>query len=123
MTREYKASHKFARVTARKARYVMDLVRNKPVEGALETLRFTHRRASPLIAKVIKSAMHNAIQESGSEPENLVIERAYVDEGPTMKRWRPRARGSAFPILKRTSHLNIVLTDRGEVASTAKKGS
>ena len=106
---EFKACHKFARISPRKARYVMDLVRDASVEKALETLRFTHRRAAPMISKVIRSAVANAIQEGGATAEDLVVHRAYVDEGPTWKRWRPRARGMAFPILKRTSHLTIVL--------------
>ncbi|MBT5738147.1 MAG: 50S ribosomal protein L22 [Planctomycetes bacterium] len=120
---EYKASHKYARITARKARYVVDQVRNMPVEGALDMLKFSDRRAAPMIAKVIKSALHNAIQEGGANPENLVIWRATINEGPTMKRWRPRARGMAFPILKRSSHINIILADRGEAGVAAKKGS
>jgi large subunit ribosomal protein L22 len=123
MVMEYKASHKYARITARKARYVVDQVRNMPVEGALDMLKFSDRRAAPMIAKVIKSALHNAIQEGGANPENLVIWRATINEGPTMKRWRPRARGMAFPILKRSSHINIILADRGEAGVAAKKGS
>ncbi len=123
MVTEYKASHRYARITARKARYVVDQVRSMPVEGALDMLRFSDRRAAPMIAKVIKSALHNAIQEGGANPENLVIWRATINEGPTMKRWRPRARGMAFPILKRTSHINIILADREEAGVAAKKGS
>ncbi len=123
MVMEYKASHKYARITARKARYVVDQVRNMPVEGALDMLKFSDRRAAPMIAKLIKSALHNAIQEGGANPENLVISRATINEGPTMKRWRPRARGMAFPILKRSSHINIILADRGEAGVAAKKGS
>ena len=112
----YKACHRYARISARKARYVMDLVRNQPVEHALDTLRFTSRRGAPMIAKVVKSAMANAVQEGGANPENLVIEQAYVDEGPTWKRWRPRARGMAYPIFKRTSHLTVVVSEARETA-------
>ena len=108
---DFKACHKFARISPRKARYVMDLVRNEPVERALETLRFTRRRAAPMISKVIRSALANAVQEGGATAEELVIQKAFVDEGPTWKRWRPRARGMAFPILKRTSHITIVLSE------------
>ncbi len=111
--REFQASHRFARISARKARYVMDLVRRQPVERALEVLRFTHRRASPLIAKVIKSAVANAVQEGGADPEKLVISSATVDGGPTMKRWQPKDRGRAHPIQKRTSHITLVL-DKGK---------
>ena len=112
MAKEYRASHRFASISPRKARYVMDLVRNQKAEAAIELLEFTHRRAAPMISKVIRSAVANAVQEGAVEAENLVIARAYVDEGPTWKRWRPRARGMAFPIMKRTSHLNVVLTEQ-----------
>ena len=114
MGREYRASHRFARIAPRKARYVMDLVRDQPVERALEVLRFTQRRASPMIAKVIRSALANAVQEGGASPEDLFIKTAFVDEGPTSKRWRPRARGMAFPIMKRTSHLSVVVAEHGK---------
>jgi large subunit ribosomal protein L22 len=117
----YRASHRFARVTARKARYVMDMVRHQPVEKALESLRFTSRRAAPMISKVIQSALQNAIQEGGANPEDLVIHKALADEGPTWKRWQPRARGMAFPIFKRTSHLKIELANRKEIAPSGKK--
>ncbi len=117
---EFKACHKFARISPRKARYVIDLVRNEPVETALETLRFTRRRAAPMISKVIRSALANAVQEGGATAEELVIQKAFIDEGPTWKRWRPRARGMAFPILKRTSHITIVLSEDG--AATRVKG-
>lgn len=120
MEKNFKASHRFARISARKARYVMDLVRNQPVEQALEVLRFTNRRAAPMIAKVVKSAVANAIQEGGADPESLVVAKAYVDEGPTWKRWRPRARGMAYPILKRTSHLSIEVGVRAPVAASKK---
>lgn len=112
MANNYRATHKYARISPRKARYVMDLVRNQKAEVAIEMLRFTHRRAAPMISKVIASAVANAVQEGAAEADNLVIAEAYVDEGPTHKRWRPRARGMAFPIMKRTSHLNVVLTEQ-----------
>lgn len=117
MADAFKASHKFARISPRKARYVMDLVRNMEVEQALESLRFNHRRAAPMISKVIRSAAANAVQEGGAKTEDLVIARAYVDEGPTWKRWRPRARGMAFPIMKRTSHLNIEVAEKTQKKS------
>ena len=116
----YMASHRYARITPRKARYVMDLVRRQPVEKSLQILRFCPRRGAPMIAKVIQSALANAIQEGAAHTENMVICDARVDEGPTGKRWRPRARGMAFPILKRTSHLTIVIS---EEANSGKKDS
>ena len=122
MVMEYRATHKYARITARKARYVVDQVRSMPVESALDMLKFSNRRAAPMIAKVIKSALANAVEEGGADPEKLVVLNATVNEGPTMKRWRPRARGMAYPILKRTSHINISLADRAAVGSAVKKG-
>ncbi len=121
MENEFTASHRFARIAPRKARYVMDLVRRQPVERALEVLRFTSRRASPMIAKVIRSAIANAVQEGGADPESLVIQQAIVEVGPTLKRWRPRARGTAYPILKRTSHLNIAVKVVEEAALRSSK--
>ena len=82
------------------------------LDDALDMLQFSNRRAAPMIAKVIKSALANAVQEGGANPENLVVTQATVNEGPTMKRWRPRARGMAYPILKRTSHINISLGEK-----------
>lgn len=122
MAATYGASHRYARISARKARYVMDLVRNQPVEDALETLRFTSRRAAPMIAKVVKSAVANAVQEGGAKPEDLVIQEALVDEGPTWKRWRPRARGMAYPILKRTSHLSVVVGEMERSSGNKAEG-
>ncbi len=100
----------------------MDLVRDKPVESALEALRFTRRRAAPFISKVIRSALANAVQEGGAHAESLVVRRAFVDEGPTWKRWRPRARGMAYPILKRTSHLTVIVAEDPSQSRRSAKG-
>ena len=108
----FKASHRYARISARKARLVMDLIRGQRAEKALVRLAYCDRRASPMIRKVLQSAIANAAQMSGVESENLIVEMAFADEGPTMKRWRPRARGSASPILKRCCNIRIVLTDQ-----------
>ena len=107
--RLYRASHRFARMSAQKARLVMDLIRGKGVEAALTALRFSPRRASPMISKVVRSAMANATQAAGIESEELVVYRAFVDEGPTAKRWRPRSMGRAYPRLRRSCHLSVVL--------------
>ena len=106
----YRSTHRFARISARKARLVMDLIRGFPVETALTRLRFCDRRSAPMILKVVETAVANATQKAGLEPEQLVVHRAFVDEGPTMKRWRPRSMGRAYPRLKRTSHLSVILT-------------
>ena len=105
----FTATHRFARISAQKARLVMDLIRGVPVEKALTTLRFSQKRASPMIGKVVRSALANATQKAGLEGEDLVVWRAFVDGGPIMKRWRPRAMGRGYPRLRRTCHLSVVL--------------
>jgi large subunit ribosomal protein L22 len=119
----FNASHRYARISARKARLVMDLIRGEAVETALTKLRFCQRRASPMISKVVRSALANATQKSGAEAGDLVVWHAVVDEGPTMKRWRPRAQGRAYPRLRRTSHLSVILKAReGEPAGGDSSG-
>ncbi len=105
----FKASHRNARISARKARLVMDLIRGQKAEKALVSLEYCDRRASPMIRKVLESAIANAAQMSGVESENLVVHEAYADEGATMKRWRPRSMGRAFPRFKRSCHLSVAL--------------
>ena len=105
----FKASHRNAGISARKARLVMDLIRGQKAEKALVRLEYCDRRASPMIRKVLESAIANAAQMSGVESENLVVHKAYADEGATMKRWRPRSMGRAFPRLKRSCHLSVAL--------------
>lgn len=105
----FKASHRNAGISARKARLVMDLIRGQKAEKALVRLEYCDRRASPMIRKVLESAIANAAQMSGVESENLVVHAAYADEGATMKRWRPRSMGRAFPRLKRSCHLSVAL--------------
>ena len=105
----FKASHRNAGISARKARLVMDLIRGQKAEKALVRLEYCERRASPMIRKVLESAIANAAQMSGVESENLVVHEAYADEGATMKRWRPRSMGRAFPRLKRSCHLSVAL--------------
>jgi large subunit ribosomal protein L22 len=104
------------RVTPMKARRVIDLIRNKPAAEALSLLKFAPQAASEPIAKVLASAVANAEHNFQLDPETLVVSRAYVDEGPTMKRFRPRAQGRAYRIRKRTSHITI------EVESIETKG-
>lgn len=109
---EFRSSYRYARISARKVRPLIDLVRGRRVNEALQLLRFVHRRARPMIEKVIKSAVANATQVGGVEVDDLVVAEAYCDEGPTLKRWRPRAMGRAYPILKRTSHISVMLRER-----------
>ncbi|MCP4251773.1 MAG: 50S ribosomal protein L22 [bacterium] len=109
-TRSWRATHKFARIGPRKAQLVMGLIRGLPCDEALEALRFNHQRASMFIAAVLKSAMANA-DEQEAEMGHLYIATARVDGGPYYRRWRPKDRGRAHPIAKRTSHLIIEVAE------------
>jgi len=102
-----RATAKHVRVTPMKARRVVDLVRGQSVEDALNILKFAPQSATDPVAKVVASAAANAENNLGLDPATLVISRAYVDEGATMKRFQPRAQGRAFRIRKRTSHITI----------------
>jgi large subunit ribosomal protein L22 len=102
-----RATH--VRVTPMKARRVIDLIRDMPAQQALAVLKFAPQAASEPIAKVLASAMANAEHNFSLDPETLIISRAYVDEGPTLKRFQPRAQGRAYRIRKRTSHITIEL--------------
>jgi large subunit ribosomal protein L22 len=119
----FAATHKYARITARKARYVIDLIRGVPVEKALLDLRFCLRRASPMISKVLRSAVANAEQASGLEPGSLYVSKAYVDEGSTMKRWRPRAMGRAYPRTKRTCHIRVEVSAMPDSMKPVRKAA
>jgi large subunit ribosomal protein L22 len=100
---------RFVRVTPMKARRVVEMVRGAQVDDALATLRFAPQAASETVYKVLESAVANATTTEGLERGTLVISKAMVDEGPTMKRFRPRAQGRATRILKRTSHITLVV--------------
>jgi len=109
---ESTAKARHVRIAPRKVRLVMDMVRGKPVEEALQVLGLVRKSASPVIAKVIRSAVANAENNHDMNTDGLVITRAYVDEGPTLKRFIPRAMGRATQIRKRTSHITVVLSDK-----------
>src|SRR5919205_2509403 len=106
------AKARFVRVSPRKARRVIDLVRGKSVEDALDILRWAPQAASEPVAKVIASAAANAQNNNGLDPTTLVVATVYADEGPTAKRIRPRAQGRAFRIRRRTSHITVVVESR-----------
>ncbi|MGO2696575.1 MAG: 50S ribosomal protein L22 [Bavariicoccus seileri] len=108
------ATAKTVRIAPRKVRLVIDLIRGKKVGEAIAVLKYKQRSASPVIEKVLLSAIANAEHNFDLDIENLVVTEAYVNEGPTMKRFRPRAKGSASPILKRTSHITIVVSESEE---------
>ena len=122
------ASARYVRITPLKARRVVDLVRGVPVDQALATLEFAPQAASETVYKVLESAVANAEGTESLDRGTLVVSKAMVDEGPTMKRWRPRAQGRATRINKRTSHITLVVQPRiegdGQTASTQsnKKG-
>lgn len=109
---EVKASLKYARVGAQKARIVADLVRGKSVDEAIRALTYTDRKPGAMIMKLLKSAVANAEQTKMIDIDNLYVKTIYVDQGPSMKRFRPRAQGRAFGIRKKLSHINIVLDER-----------
>jgi large subunit ribosomal protein L22 len=106
------ASARFVRVSASKARRVIDLVRGKSVTEALDILRWAPQAASEPVAKVIASAAANAQNNDGLDPSTLVVATIHADEGPTAKRIRPRAQGRAFRIRKRTSHITVIVESR-----------
>ncbi len=109
---EATAKAKFVRISPRKARLVADAVRGMRVEEALNKLKFTPKKAAGLVSKVIASAVANATNESNVNVDKLYVKAAFVDGGPTLKRWRPRAMGRAFIIRKRTSHITVVVAER-----------
>jgi large subunit ribosomal protein L22 len=108
------AHAKHIRQSPYKVRRVLDLVRGLPVEEARHVLAFTDRRAADPVRKALNSAVANAEHNFALDADELVIAEAYADEGPTLKRWRPRARGRATRIRKRTSHITIVVTEESE---------
>ena len=107
-----KATARTVRVSPRKSRLVIDLIRGKNVADAIATLKFTPTKAANEIENVLNSAIANAENNFGLEKANLFVSEAYINEGPTMKRFRPRAKGSASPINKRTSHITVVVTEK-----------
>jgi len=109
--REWKAANKFTRLSPRKARLVIDLIRGKGCNEAMDILRFNHKRPAVEIARTLKSVMANA-NEQEADMGRLIVAEARVDAGPTFIRWRPKDRGRAHPILKKTSHIHIVLSEK-----------
>ncbi|MEK6672962.1 MAG: 50S ribosomal protein L22 [Nitrospirota bacterium] len=105
------ATLRYAKVTPRKARRVVDLIRGKSAGEALINLRFMPYRASSIVEKILKSAMSNAENKKAVNPEEMRISKAFVDQGPVMKRMEPRSMGRANVIRKRTSHITLVLSE------------
>jgi len=117
-----RAQARHVRMTPMKARRVIDLVRGRSVADALAILKFSPQAAAEPVAKVIASAAANAENNQGLNPEALVIETAYADEGATLKRFQPRAQGRAFRIRKRTCHITIEVVEVENAASAGRSG-
>jgi len=109
---EARATSRFVRVTAQKARLVVDLIRGKPVEKAIAILEYTPKRGARSVLKTLRSAVANAESAQHVDVDVLYVKRAFVDEGPTAKRFLPRAHGRATKVFKRTSHVTVVVDAR-----------
>ncbi len=109
----WQAKHRYARISARKARLIIDMIRGCDVQDALNVLKFTPNRAAGMISKVLTSAIANA-NEAEADVERLYVAEAHVGEGPTMKRFRPKDRGRSHPIMKRTSHIVVTVDEEEE---------
>ncbi|MDB4054587.1 50S ribosomal protein L22 [Akkermansiaceae bacterium] len=120
---EVKSTYKYARISPKKARDVARAIQGMPVSDALDVLAYTPRKAAQLVGKTLKSAVANAENNHELVADELTIKEATVGDGPTFKRFKPRARGSASAIRKRTSHLYIVLTDEEEIPEPRERSS
>ena len=110
---ECRAVGRFIRIPPRKARLVVDLIRGRDINQALNTVMFTNKYAARVVEKILKSALANAQHNHGTKDvDRLFVKEAFVNQGPTMKRFRPRAMGRATPIKKRSSHITIVLEEK-----------
>jgi large subunit ribosomal protein L22 len=113
---EYKAKHRFADMSARKIRPFATMIRGRPVDEALESLRFFPNKSARLLEQVLKSALGNAEEKGARNIDDLVVIESCVDGGPIMKRIMPRARGTAYQIKRRYAHIRITLSDLEETA-------
>ena len=120
---EVKSTYKYARISPKKARDVARAIQGMPVSDALAALAYTPRKAAQLIGKTLKSAVANAENNHELIADDLTVKEATVGDGPTFKRFKPRARGSAGAIRKRTSHLYIILTDEEEIPEPRERSS
>ncbi|MEE8430436.1 MAG: 50S ribosomal protein L22 [Candidatus Desulfatibia sp.] len=108
---EVKAVSKYVRISPRKVHIMIDTVKGKPVETALEILKFMPQKAASIVEKIIRSAVSNADQHPDIDVDSLVIRNIIADQGPTLKRFKARARGRGARILKRTSHITVILAE------------
>ena len=109
---EVAAKLKHARISAQKCRLVADQIRGLPVERALQVLTFSPKKAASIFKKILESAIANAEHNEGADIDELKVNKVFVDEGPTQKRWRARAKGSVNHIFKRTSHITVTVADK-----------
>jgi len=108
---EVLAKHRYARISPQKARLIADQIRGQSVEQALSILTFSNKKGAGLVQKVLESAIANAEHNEGADIDELTVSKAFVDEGPTMKRIQARAKGRANRILKRSSHITVMVSD------------
>jgi large subunit ribosomal protein L22 len=108
---EVKAVTKYVRISPQKVRMLVDAVKGKPVEDALNSLKFMPQKAASVVEKTMRSAVANADQNMGIDVDELVVRNVIADQGPTLKRFRARARGRGTRILKRTSHITVILAE------------
>ena len=111
VSQEARATLKYARISSRKVKIVADLIRGKKVDEALAIIKFTPKASSEILEKLLKSAIANAENNHGMNRGNLIVSEIYANQGPTLKRIRPAAKGSAVRIRKRTSHVTIVIKE------------
>jgi large subunit ribosomal protein L22 len=109
---EVQAKHRHARISPQKCRLVADQIRGLPVEQALQLLTFSSKKAAGIMKKVLESAIANAEHNEGADIDELKVSTVFVDEGPTMKRWKARAKGAADHIFKRSSHITVMVADK-----------
>ena len=109
---EVKAVSKYVRISPQKVHIMIDAVKGKPVETALETLKFMPQKAAGLVEKIVRSAVSNADQHPDIDLDSLVVRNIIADQGPTLKRFKARARGRGTRILKRTSHITVILAEK-----------
>lgn len=108
---EAKAIAKYVRISPLKVNFICSEIRGKQVDEALSILKFTPKRGAKILEKVLNSAIANAENNLNLDKDNLYVSEAYANDGPHMKRWRPKARGMAYPILKRSSHIGVVVKE------------
>ena len=108
---EAKAYLKFTRISSKKVRLVVDMISGKKIDVARDQLSFSTKKSAPIVLKVLNSAVQNAEYNKKLKADDLIVSKAFVDEGATLKRWRPRAFGKAAPIRKRTSSVTIIVSD------------